>query len=75
MCLLFLSAPAWAQDAAADPTLLEKLDQAFGAWFVGPLATVMFFDLLFFLRGLLLLLSFLTAPVLFGVIFKNGACQ
>jgi AGCS family alanine or glycine:cation symporter len=68
VCLLFLSVPAWAQDAAAaEPTFLEKLDQAFGAWFVGPLATVMFFDLLFFIEDVSLPL--VVAWLVVGAVF------
>ncbi len=47
--LLFLSvAPSVAHaDDEAEPTLFERADAAFGSYFVGPLATVMFFDLVF----------------------------
>lgn len=36
-----------ADDAAPAPTAFERFDNAFGALVVGPLATVMFFDLVF----------------------------
>ncbi|MFT4975598.1 MAG: AGCS family alanine or glycine:cation symporter [Myxococcota bacterium] len=51
LCLLFLSLPAWAQESAAAPSVLDTLDELFGRFFVGPLGAVLFFDLLFFVDG------------------------
>ena len=47
---LFLSLPAWAQEPAEEAVplgtkILEAMDAAFGEWFVGPLAAVLFWDL------------------------------
>ena len=39
------SAPAYAEDS--EPTMFESFDAAFGSWIVGPLATVMFWDMVF----------------------------
>lgn len=67
LLLLSLSAPAWAQDAAADPSVLEKLDALFGQYFVGPMATVMFLDLLFFVEDVQLPL--VVAWLVMGAVF------
>jgi AGCS family alanine or glycine:cation symporter len=40
-------APADAAEAAAEPTAFESFDAVFGAWVVGPMATVMFWDMAF----------------------------
>lgn len=48
--LLMLSGPARAEDPpapTAPPTAFEQLDQKFGELFVGPLASLLFYDLLF----------------------------
>jgi AGCS family alanine or glycine:cation symporter len=47
--LLFAAVPstARADEPAPEPTAFEKADAAFAQWVVGPLATVMFFDLVF----------------------------
>jgi len=43
-----VAGPAWADDAPAPaPSVLERVDAAFGKYLVGPLFTVMFFDLVF----------------------------
>lgn len=48
MILVLLAAPARAQDAPApagpEPSAFDAVDAAFGEWLVGPMATVMFFD-------------------------------
>ncbi len=46
---LLLCAPARAQDTppAPAPSAFDRFDAAFGEWVVGPMATVMFFDLVF----------------------------
>ena len=68
LCLLLLSVPAWAQDAAAEPaSVLETLDGLFGTYFVAPMATVMFFDLLFFVEGVSLPL--VVAWLVLGAVF------
>ncbi len=44
---LMLSTPAWAQEGEAAPLyeqILGAMDAAFGEWFVGPLASVLFWD-------------------------------
>lgn len=49
LSLIWLAAPAHAEEPqpTAEPTAFERFDAAFGALVVGPLATVMFFDLAF----------------------------
>lgn len=50
LCLLFCARTAQAGDIQCvekEPSTLESLDGLFGKWFVGPLATVMFADLVF----------------------------
>ena len=42
-----LSGPAMAEEPAEEPSFLEAADAQFGKWVVGPLASVMFYDLMF----------------------------
>ncbi|MEL6345284.1 MAG: alanine/glycine:cation symporter family protein [Myxococcota bacterium] len=51
LLLLLIPGLAWAQDAEQSAGVLDQLDQLFGQVFVGPLAKVLFFDLLFFWDG------------------------
>lgn len=45
MAALGWSAPAWAQEP--EPGVFDRINEVFGTWVVGPLASVMFFDVAF----------------------------
>ena len=71
LCALWMSMPAWAQEAAAEPAtkpgLLEQLDGLFGRFLVAPMAKVMFFDLAFFSDEITLPL--VVVWLVFGAVF------
>ncbi len=62
---LLLSTTAAAQDAA--PSAFDAFDAAFATWVVGPIAKVLFFDLLFFIDGVSL--PFIVAWLVAGACF------